>query len=123
MAELWALPVPASALMTGPEFIHLPRRTCELRFSVESEDGNPTVLAIRFEGLETYKCTFMTSCTYEMFDLAYGRLISIESKWLEEIRRTRRRSPEIEEALKHLMITFDDGPCYEFICRSWNVSQ
>jgi hypothetical protein len=117
MTELWRLPVAASAVMTGPVFIELPRRSCELRLTVEGDDGTPVV-----EKLEIHKCTFMASCTEEMFNLAYGRLISIESRWLAEIRETGRKTQEIKEALKHLMITFDDGPCYEFICRSWGVS-
>lgn len=57
-----------------------------------------------------------------MFNLAYGRLVSLDSNWLDEVRKTGKKSPEAVESLRHLMITFDDGPCYELICRSWKVN-
>lgn len=122
MTELWQLPVAASALLTSPEFVVLPRRECEMRLSIEGEDGDPVVLALRFSGVEVYKCTFLTSCTADMFNLAYGRLVSLDSNWLDEVRKTGKKSPEAVESLRHLMITFDDGPCYELICRSWKVN-
>ncbi|MGF6243464.1 hypothetical protein P3T42_005228 [Paraburkholderia sp. GAS38] len=122
MKELWQLPVPASSLLTSPEFVVLPRRECELRMSIEGEDGEPASLSLRFVGVESFKCTFMTSCTPDMFNLAYGRLISLDANWLDEIRRSGRKDQSTIEALQHLMITFDDGPCYEIICRSWSVN-
>ncbi|QJP71553.1 hypothetical protein [Burkholderia glumae] len=122
MTELWQLPVAASALLTSPEFVVLPRRECELRLSIEGDDGGPVALTLRFGGAEVYKCTFMTSCTAEMFNLAYGRLVSLDSNWLGEVRKTGKKNQEVVEALRHLMITFDDGPCYELICRSWSVN-
>jgi hypothetical protein len=122
MIELWRLPVPASALLTGPEFVSLPRRECELRLSIEGDDGGVTELTLRFSGLEAYKCTFMTSCTADMFKLAYGKLVSVDSNWLDEIKKLGRKDPKVIEELQHLMITFDDGPCYEIICRSWSMN-
>ncbi len=122
MKELWRLPVPASALLQSPEFIVLPRRECELRLSIEGDDGSPSFLALRFSTVESFKCTFRSSCTAEMFNLAYGRLVSLDSSWLEEVRKTGKRDQAAIEALQHLMITFDDGPCYEIICQAWIVS-
>ncbi len=121
MTELWQLPVPASALLQSPEFVVLPRRECELRLSIEGDDGSPTPLVLRFGGLEAYKCTFMTSCTADMFNLAYGRLVSLDSEWLVKIKRTGKKDQKAVDALRHLMITFDDGPCYEVVGRSWSV--
>jgi hypothetical protein len=121
MTELWELPVPASALLTSPEFVVRPRRECELRLSIEGDDGGPRSIALGFGGVESYKCTFLTSCTADMFKLAYGKLVSLDSNWLEEVRRSGRKDQTTIEALRHLMITFDDGPCYEIICRTWCV--
>jgi hypothetical protein len=122
MSELWRLPLAASALLYSPEFSVLPRRECELRMSIEGDDGDPANFALRFVGVESYKCTFMTSCTADMFNLAYGKLVSLDSHWLDEIRRSGKKDQTTIEALRHLMITFDDGPCYEIICRSWSVN-
>ena len=122
MNELWHLPVPVSALLTSPEFVVLPRRECELRLSIEGEDGKVSDVRLWFGELEAYKCTFMTSCTADMFKLAYGKLVSIESKWLDDVKRAGRKDQEIIDALQHLMIAFDDGPCYEVICGSWSAT-
>lgn len=121
MTSLWQLPVPASALLSGPEFAELPRRICELKLSIEGDDGSPCVLTLRFDAVEAYKCTFLTSCTAEMFNLAYGKLVSLDGNWLDEVRRAGKKDQANIAALQHLMITFDDGPCYEIICRSWSV--
>lgn len=121
MMELWRLPVPASALLESPKFVVRPRRECELRLSVEGEDGSPSPVTLLFSAVETFKCTYLTSCTAEMFNIAYGRLVSIDGDWLGEIRRAGKKSQAEIGALQHLMITFDDGPCYEIICKAWSV--
>ncbi|WP_027797645.1 hypothetical protein [Paraburkholderia acidipaludis] len=122
MKEHWQLPVAASALLLSPEFVFLQRRECVLRLLIEADDGTPKPIALQFSGVESCKCTFLASCTAEMFKLAYGKLISIESPWLTEVRGTGRKDQATIDALQHFMITFDDGPCYEIICRSWTVS-
>jgi hypothetical protein len=121
MRELWRVPVPPSALLRSSEFVVLPRRECELRLAIGDDDGSPCLRVLRFSGVEVYKCTYMTSCTADMFNLAYGRLVALDSDWLAEIRTAGRMGQASNEALQHLMITFDDGPCYEIICRSWSV--
>ncbi|WP_322023562.1 hypothetical protein [Burkholderia sp. BCC1977] len=122
MNELWQLPVPASALLKSPEFVVLPRRECELRLSIEDEEGEATDCTLRLSGVEVYKCTFMTSCTADMFKLAYGKLVSLDSDWLDKVRIAGRKDSKTIAALQHLMITFDDGPCYEFLCTSWSAN-
>ncbi|WP_223963798.1 hypothetical protein [Paraburkholderia sabiae] len=123
MKEHWQLPVAASALLHSPEFVVLQRRVCELRLLVECDDGAANEIALQFAGVECYKCTFMTSCTAAMFNLAYGKLVSLDSVWLDEIRSTGKKDKATVDSLKHLMITFDDGPCYEIICRSWSIKE
>lgn len=121
MREHWRLPVAASALLHSPAFVVLPRRESELRLLFEGDDGVATSIALHFSGVESYKCTFVTSCTAAMFSLAYGKLVSLNSQWLEEVRSSGKKDQATIEALQHLMITFDDGPCYEIICRSWSI--
>jgi|SRR5581483_4637163 len=118
--ELWKVPVAPTALTRSPSFAVLPKRQCQL--SIEFE-GNSGVVsnALLFEGVESFKCTYMASCSAEMFNTAYGKLVRLgSSQWLAETQTANsRRSPS---ELQHLMICFDDGPCYEFICTGFRVS-
>ncbi|MEM5314793.1 hypothetical protein [Paraburkholderia sp. JHI869] len=123
MKEHWKLPVAASALFHSPEFVVLPRRECTLRLLFEGDDGAAKEIVLQFSGVESYKCTFLTSCTAAMFNLAYARLVSLESTWLEEVRSTGKKDRAAVDALQHLMITFDDGPCYEIICGTWSIKE
>lgn len=122
MKEHWQLPVAASALLHSPEFVVLARRDCALKLLIEGDDGAPNAITLQFAGVESYKCTYLTSCTASMFNLAYGKLVSLDSTWLDEVRNVRRKDQATINALQHLMITFDDGPCYEIICLSWNIN-
>ena len=101
---LWAMPVPVTALFCGARFSVLQKRMCSLTFNFEGDDCEPQEITLVFDGIEVFKCTFMTSCTAEMFDLAYGKVVDLG-----------------RSDLKHLMITLDDGPCYEFICQKFRV--
>ena len=118
---VWKLPVPASALIRGPTFVALGKRRCELSFSVEGEQGETQAVGLRFEGVEAYKCTYLTSCSAQIFNTAYGKLVRLEStQWLNKILMNYKASPKSNE-LQHLMICFDDGPCYEIICVSFGT--
>jgi hypothetical protein len=123
MKEHWQLPVAASALLHSPEFVVLPHRECAVKLLLEGDDGATKAIALQFTGVESYKCTFLTSCTADMFNLAYVKLVSLNSAWLDEVRSARKKDQATLSALQHFMITFDDGPCYEFICRAWNVNK
>jgi hypothetical protein len=114
------MPVPSSALTRGPNFAALLKRQCELSFYVESDEGDRKT-GILFDGVEAYKCTHMTALSIEMINTAYDRLVRFDnSPWLSEVKINsdsyyvkRLGAPK---ELQHLMICFDDGPCYEFIC-------
>lgn len=123
MKEHWHLPVAASALLHSPEFVVLRHRECVLRLLVERNDGAGKEIALLFTGVESYKCTFLPACTAAMFNLAYGKLVSLDSAWLAEVRSTGKKDRATVDALLHLMITFDDGPCYEIICSSWSIKE
>ncbi|HTS18100.1 MAG TPA: hypothetical protein VMP11_11045 [Verrucomicrobiae bacterium] len=128
---LWKMPVPATGLFRGPDFKKLDQRTCEISFSIEAEAGVEKWLTLRFEGVEAFKCTYLTalrSIDRELRNEAYGKLISVEaSPWLSEVKKghddycaTARLTPK---ELQHLMICFDDGPCYELICESFELPE
>ena len=120
-----APPVPSSALTRGPYFAALPKRQCELSFYVEANEGDRKE-GILFEGVEAYKCTYMTALSVQMIGTAYDKLVRLEvSPWLTEVIAlsashylAREGSPR---ALQHLMMCFDDGPCYEIICTNYKL--
>jgi hypothetical protein len=126
---LWKLEVPVTSIIRGPSLKVLPTRQCEISFSVEAKDGGEKIEALVFDDVEAFKCTYLTSLGSVGQDLrrqSYGALISIpESPWLREVKQcytdyctSARLTPK---NLQHLMITFDDGPCYEFICGAFKT--
>jgi hypothetical protein len=118
--ELWKLPVAPTALTRSPDFAVLPKRQCQISMEFEGASGIVRNTLV-FEGVEAFKCTYLTSCSAEMFNTAYGKLVHLgATQWLAETEKVNSgRSPS---ALKHLMICFDDGPCYEFICTDFRAS-
>jgi hypothetical protein len=51
--------------------------------------------------------------------LPNGSLVDLgETEWLSEVAASLQQHHEDTTGLVHLMINFDDGPCYEVICRS-----
>ena len=127
---LWKMPVPATGLIRGSNFKELPGRKCEIAFSIEAEDGSEKWLTLLFDGVEVYKCTYLTSLSSVPQDLrteAYGRVVTVKnSDWLDKVNEcyqnyhSRRTTKPME--LQHLTICFDDGPCYEFICTNFKPS-
>ena len=120
---LWEMPFPSSSLTRGPNFFALMKHECELSFFVETEDGDAKA-GIIFFGVEAYKCTYMTARNSEMIENSYDNLVRIEgSAWLAEVTAMSSRHYErystIRAPLQHLMITFDDGPCYEIVCTNF----
>jgi hypothetical protein len=115
---LWQLPVPSTALLDGgPVFEERMGREIALRISYETEDEVETV-ALVFVGVEAYKVTYDRARGDEMLE-AYDRLLDQgETSWLGEITGNLRQHGADAATLTHMIINFDDGPCYEVICRS-----
>lgn len=124
MAEtIWTLPVPSTALLSDPVFQKLPGRTCALAAEYEDDDDNVVSLKMLFEGVEAFKCTYYRACTIDMID-AYDIVVDLGStEWLTQIESQLVSSHENASGLRHLRTYFDDGPCYEFICRSFRVEE
>jgi hypothetical protein len=118
--------------MEGPELVDLHGRETELRFSFEDDSvgssGNIEI-ALIFEGVEVFKCTHLTSLTLAMIENAYCALVDVgRSEWLEEVRADHVTATEgmldyRKPDLRHFMICFDDGPCYEFICETVSLRE
>lgn len=121
---LWELPVPSTALLQDARFEIRLGRTCALQFEYEDEDDNTVSVKLLFEGVEAFKCTYLFACTVEMIETAYDRVADLgSSEWLDAIRKQLGSHGQEAKDLKHLMIYFDDGPCYEFICRDLRIDQ
>src|SRR5437870_9616961 len=139
---IWKLPVPAASL-EKKQFSQLPKRTCSLLCEYEDNDGKIASSILTFGEVEAVRFTYNHACTAEMVALAYGKVVDMgASHWLSTIRTQlegynealldprAKHSNNVREHLdryllntadlKHLMIYFDDGPCYEFICRTFH---
>ena len=127
---LWKLPVPVTSIIKGPSLKVLPKRQYEISFSIEGTDGAEKMQALLFDEVEAFKCTYLKSLGSVNQDLSrqsYGAIISVfDSSWLREVKQSyldycasARLTPR---ELQHLMITFDDGPCYEFICGAFDAA-
>ena len=122
--NLYELPVPSTALLSGVSLQILPKRTVALMCDYEDESDEIISLKLVFEGVEAFKCTYYKACKEELIKAAYDKVVDIgASDWFTEI--TERLSGAVIDvpALQHLVIYFDDGPCYEFICREFRVEK
>jgi len=55
---------------------------------------------------------------------AYDKLVDRgNTPWLNKVRANLVNNGARAEGLTHLMINFDDGPAYEFICISFRLDQ
>ena len=116
---VWKLPFPSSGL-SGVDLQELSgRRSCALA----CDDGENNPVRVIFDGVEAFKCTYHNACTVEMVETYDGLTDVGRTGWLESVRQQLSGFNEDVEALRHLMIYFDDGPCYEFICRGFRVEE
>jgi hypothetical protein len=120
----WTLPVPSTALLEGgPVFEKCLGREVGIRFSYEGKDDVRQSGRIVFQGVEAFKCTYYRARDASMLE-AYDKLIDRgPSPWLEELRANLKKNGGDATALVHMMITFDDGPTYEIVCRSFRVEE
>lgn len=122
--KLWEFPVQATSLISGPDFAALPKRQCVISFNIEGNDADLEQINLLFQGVEAFKCTYLTSCSAEMLNLSYGKLIRLENTpWLCDVLKNFARGSQPTHELQHLMISFDDGPCYELICRNFTAGR
>ena len=122
---VYTLPVASTALVKEPEFGMLLGRFCSLTYSYEA-DNNPELVIVEkllFEGVEAFQCTYHKAVWIDMIE-TYDKLTDIgKSKWLDAIIHNLKQSGGTPPELKHLRIYFDDGPCYEFVCRNFTIER
>ncbi|HVT17103.1 MAG TPA: hypothetical protein VHQ90_13110 [Thermoanaerobaculia bacterium] len=97
------------------------KREVAIRFSYEADDGSLRENAIVFDGTEAFKVTYYDARDASMLE-AYDRIVDRgQTTWLAEVVANLRRKGHQANGLVHLMISFDDSPCYEFLCTSFRV--
>lgn len=122
MKIVYSLQFPSSSLLKGMSLEILPKRKCLLKGQYEDEDGYIHNISLSFEEVEAYKCTYITSCKETVISSAYDKLVDCEdTDWLKEIFSTGNHGKS-DKKLRHYMIFFDDGPCYEIICTTFKLS-
>jgi hypothetical protein len=78
---------------------------------------------LAFLRISAFKATFHHACNADMIKWAYDQLVDLGStEWLNEISRQIASRERVAPSLRHLMICFDDGPCFEFLCDSYSIS-
>jgi hypothetical protein len=115
---LWEIPVPSTQVETT-RIEQLPKRLTRLAISLVVLRDDVDVVEyhdLSFEGTELFKCTYLTSLTVEMIRSAYGKLVDLGQTELRAQIAGRSQKKDI----RHLMICFDDGPCYEVVCTSFS---
>jgi hypothetical protein len=119
----WTLPVPSTALLGGgPVFRKRPGREIAIEYAYEDDDGERQETLV-FQGVEAFRCRYRTALGRECVE-AYDTLDDRGSTpWLDEIRGDVSMHGENATGLMHLMITFDGGPCYEFVCRGFRIDR
>lgn len=115
---LWKLPGAATEVHDS-KFEALGGRVCRLSIATVQLEGDQDTIChhkVRFEGVEAYRCTYLTSLVAEMINAAYGRPVDLgPTEWVHELAKRAKLTD-----LKHLMICFD-GPCYEIACRRYSL--
>lgn len=120
--DLWKTPAPSSGC-EGVFFKVFPKRVCSLSFKYENSEGLPQSCELRFIDVAAFKCTFLMSLTVEMIKSSYDTLIEVEaSQWLDDATAVAKRGG-LQSELRHLRICFDDGPCYEVLCSSFEIGR
>ena len=122
VSTVYTIPVPSTAFLEDVKFSKLLGRKCSLKYSYEGEEDYSVIFEeLIFDGVESYKCTYYMACSLEMH-YAYDKVVNVGiSQWFSEVSDNLSANDADSKNLKHLRIYFDDGPCYEFICRSFQV--
>jgi hypothetical protein len=118
---LWELPFPSSGAVDAG-FRELDGRDCAVVFKNTLRDGRDNSLALVFTGVKAFKGTYFHAISG--LDEAYDTLVDLgETEWLAEVKTRLASHGDDTSGVLHLMILFDDGPCFEFICTAFSVEQ
>lgn len=118
---IWKLPFPSSGT-SGARFREIAGGHCAIIFPGRyNNEDDPDVFKLIFTGVQAFKCTYFHACIPHEMN-AYDRLVDLgDTEWLLSIKKQLAKHSDKTDDLRHLRIDFDDGPNYEFICRSFSV--
>ena len=92
-----------------------------MRYQYEGDDAVISQKMI-FDGVEAFRCAYYRAVSADMIKIAYNRVVDLETTaWLSEIEDRLGYESKNNGSLRHLAVYFDDGPCYEFICKVFRV--
>ena len=113
---IWALPFPSTAMLDSPLMQKLLGKKLDVSFSLQEDETEETrKFLLSYSGVEAFKWTYLTSCSREMINSAYDKLVDCgDTEWLQECQEISARVDRPRE-LHHYRIFFDDGPCIEVI--------
>ena len=125
MKTIWTLPVQSTALLDGGVSIEVrPPRQIALSYSFEADDdARAEHELLIFDRVEAFKCTYYDARDDAML-AAYDRLVDVgETEWRQQVATNLQRRGGETSDLRHLLFNFDDGPCFEIICRGFHVER
>jgi hypothetical protein len=84
-------------------------------------DGENPSQRLVFGGVESFRVTYYHACASDMHE-AYDQVIELgTTPWFSDIQQKLHGYGDATDGLRHLRLYLDDGPCYEFICRSFRA--
>lgn len=116
---LWEMKQPSSGLVREPKLDNLGSRSICLWWVAEAAETPRQVEALVFSGVEAYKCSYFLTYSVGLIEATYDTLVDLgRTLWLTEVTSTLNGHASTAD-LRHLAISFDDGPLYEFIARAF----
>src|SRR4051812_40611467 len=80
--SIFELPFPSSGT-AGARFQKGLGRACELSIDGEDENAEPIRVSLKFEGVEAFRCTYLSSLTVELIKTAYDQVVDLgDTDWL-----------------------------------------
>ncbi len=112
---LWELYIPSTGLHRSPWLYAIPIRSCCLWWVAAKDEGGGRSEALVFTGVESYKQTQYHAYGEEIRHLTYDSLLDLgPTPLLGEIRSLVKDKTHAAE-LRHMAISFDGGPLFEFV--------
>ena len=121
--EIFVLPIPSSWL-NSPKFHEGHRRKSEIICEYESDTGRCVRLSLFFENTYAVKITYHLANDARIIPMAYDKVVDLgDTDWLTGIKSTIASNQGSYVDLRHFAIFFDDGPLYEFVCKSFYAEE
>jgi hypothetical protein len=116
---LWKLNQPSSGLLREAQLFQLGYKSCCLWWIVEKSEGGGRNEALVFGGVEALRRTEFIAYPPDFIDTTYDSLVDLgATSVLNEVSAHLKRRTVVSD-LRHLAISFDASPLFEFVARSF----